>query len=499
VARSRSAAAGAVRAARAVAAAVVALAPLAALPGCGGPREGGPAAAAREAAIVAVGHPNALILAVAVRARGDSARIVYWGGPDSTAATPWRPLAGDTTRIAVLGLLPSTTYRVTAEVRAGGRTVRSDTVASRTFALPPYLETVRLTWSAGAPSSPYLLASGDTADFLAYTVAFDRQGRIRWYRAFPVPHGSRAVLLRQLPNGHFLTEVGESSGWQKGYDEWVEFLPTGERVRSFAVPRPWHSDEHDALFEFADTVLRAVTLLGYTLDTVDLSPIGGVAKSLVGSHTIFRMDPDGRVVWRWATEPHYGLADWIEPPGVWKQWDNVDFDHPNALELDRDGNYLVSFRNFGAVVKIDYHTGRILWQIGGRRSTIRLVGDSLGLFSGQHFVRLTDEGNLLLYDNGLRHKPPLSRAVEYAVDPVARTATLVWEFRHRPRIFTPLVGSAVRLRNGNTLIDWGWSSKITEVTRSGEVVAEGLLTIGGQWVHPYQMHPAVSLYRWERP
>src|SRR5262249_31123328 len=69
-----------------------------------------------------------------------------------------------------------------------------------------------------------------------------------------------------------------------------------------------------------------------------------------------------------------------------------------------------------------------------------------------------------------------SRAVEYQIDEVNMTATLVWEFRHTPDISAPCTGSVRRFANGNTLINWGCAiSKgvvITEVSPSGNVVFE---------------------------
>ncbi len=449
--------------------------------------------------IRSIGRVNALALSVAVEAPGDSVHVVYWGGPDSARSTPWVRLAGDTARVLVLGLLPSTTYSLVAEVQGGGRRAWTNMAEARTGRLPPDLEGVKLTWTAGLPTAPYLLAAPDTAHHLAYDVAFDRHGRIRWYRSFHVEHGERAALVRQLKNGDFLTEIGKSSGWQPWYDEWVEFRPDGERVRTFAAPKPYHTDEHDALLQWDGDSLSAITLFGYDLHPASLAAIGGIDRTLLGRHTIFRIEKDGRVAFRWVAREHFTLGDWIEPPGIMKRWDNTDFDHPNSIALDRDGNYVVSFRNLGAVVKLDYHTGRILWQLGGRGNQFTFVGDPLGGFSGQHYVRVLDDGHLLLYDNGLRHQPPLSRVVEYALDPVRKTATMVWEFRHTPRIFTPWVGSAVRLLNGNTVIDWGWSSRLTEVSRTGQVVADGILTVDGQPVHPYRVSPIVSLYQYQRP
>src|SRR5207249_12167490 len=88
-----------------------------------------------------------------------------------------------------------------------------------------------------------------------------------------------------------------------------------------------------------------------------------------------------------------------------------------------------------------------------RRNTRRaIVNAPLGGFSAQHSVRVLDNGNLLQYDNGLRHRPLESRAVEYRLDTDAKTATMVWQYRRVPPVFTTFLGSVQRYQNGNKLI-----------------------------------------------
>jgi hypothetical protein len=127
------------------------------------------------------------------------------------------------------------------------------------------------------------------------------------------------------------------------------------------------------------------------------------------------------------------------------------------------------------------------------------VNDPLGGFNGQHSVRVLPNGHLLLFDNGWRHAPPESRAVEYAVDPVAMTATMVWEYRHQPAIFTGYTGSVQRLAAGNTLVGFAALGHATEVRPDGSVAWEGDLTVGGQPYPGYRLIRIASLYQYRRP
>jgi hypothetical protein len=168
------------------------------------------------------------------------------------------------------------------------------------------------------------------------------------------------------------------------------------------------------------------------------------------------------------------------------------------LSLDADSNYIISFRNMGSVVKMDRNTGAIIWQLGGVRSNFTIVNDPLGFFSAQHFARRLPNGHILMYDDGIRHSPQQSRAVEYALDTVAHTATMVWQYVPVPAVFTLVVGSAQRLQNGNTVVGFGFASQIDEVDPTSRLLARGVFTWSGAKAY-YRALRMPSLYQYQTP
>ena len=76
-------------------------------------------------------------------------------------------------------------------------------------------------------------------------------------------------------------------------------------------------------------------------------------------------------------------------------------------------------------------------------------------FSRQHDVRRIGNGNILVFDNGNDHEPPISRALEYQLNEGEKTAELVWDFSHPNGYVGLSMGSIQRLPNNNTLINWG--------------------------------------------
>ena len=68
-------------------------------------------------------------------------------------------------------------------------------------------------------------------------------------------------------------------------------------------------------------------------------------------------------------------------------------------------------------------------------------------FSGQHDVQVLPNGHLLLLDDQLHLVPRPARAIEYALDPAARVASFVWEYRPEPPIISPIMGSVQASRS----------------------------------------------------
>jgi hypothetical protein len=165
-------------------------------------------------------------------------------------------------------------------------------------------------------------------------------------------------------------------------------------------------------------------------------------------YEIQERDGKGDVVFSWSTQ---GLTP--APPVDLTQAPDYDPWHMNGLSFASNGDLLASFGGTSEVRKIAYPSGKVLWQLSQRSWTF--LNDPLGGFIYQHSVQELPNGDLLLFDDGGYKRGP--RAVEYRLDEKRKTATLVWEYRTpvADPDFWVSAGSAARLSNGNTLIDWG--------------------------------------------
>lgn len=472
---------------------IVALATVAlVVAGCARDSTSAPRVPASVSNLVVAGSSANVLSAIATVtiADADSARLVFWTGSEAHRAAPvtTTPAAG---RMLALGLRQSTAYSFAVEAYGGGTTTTSDTVTFTTAALPAYLALASITSSAPASGGYFLTSIHQANDW--FVVAFDSTGVPAWYHEFA---GAQRPTYetRQQPNGNFTVLTGGQGG-EVATGQAVEMTPDGTVIRTIVATAPSYLDLHELLLDDQG----GAVMFQYTRRHLDLSTGGGPADTIVAGHQLVRQDASGAQSIVFDAWDHFTESDDVEPAAG-----QVDFDHPNSIAIAADGNYVVSWRDFDAITKINASTGAIMWTLAGSHSALTsdftFVGDPLGGFSAQHSARVLSNGNLLIFDNGTLHTVQASRAVEYHLDEVAHTATLVWSYTHAPAIFVQFTGSVQRLANGNTLIGWTFGSPLlaTEVSPAGTVVWEGTLNAAGPQV-PYRFTKIASLYDYSAP
>jgi hypothetical protein len=277
---------------------------------------------------------------------------------------------------------------------------------------------------------------------------------------FSRPTVERAFDFRMLPNGNFVYfDENTSSN--------VILNSSYQVIDNYMCGNGYKTDLH----EFILLPNGHALLLGLDPHIVNMSAIvnGGDTAATVTGFVIQELDNSKNVVFQWRSFDHFAITDATHENLAAPL---IDYAHPNALTIDADSNIIVSDRHMDEITKIDRTTGDILWRWGGKNNQFTFINDSLG-FSHQHSINRIDNGNFILFDNGNFHTPQFSRALEYQVDEKAKTATLVWQFRHSPDVFTVAMGSVQRLSNGNTFIGWGASTMgATEVRSDGNTVYE---------------------------
>jgi Arylsulfotransferase (ASST) len=178
-----------------------------------------------------------------------------------------------------------------------------------------------------------------------------------------------------------------------------------------------------------------------------------------------------RVLFEWHSIDHVRLVESYyhlprNPDGLY------DYFHINSVELDRNGNFVVSARNTHTVYEISRRTGRIVWRLGGKRSDFTLGRDAR--FAWQHDARLLPNGNLSLFDNSAGPQVrKQSRGLILHLNLERRLATVVRNFVHRPPLVSVDQGNLQRLRNGDFLAGWGHQPRFTEFGPRGTIRFDG--------------------------
>lgn len=197
-------------------------------------------------------------------------------------------------------------------------------------------------------------------------------------------------------------------------------------------------DVHD--IQIADNGNWLLTTIYF--DTVDLSAytfngVQGSITTVIKGGGVQEIDGSGNLIFDWNSN------DYIFPTETYDFYgysDNVfDYCHINAIEEDDDGHILISFRHLNAVYKINRLTGSVIWKLGGNSSDFTFLGDNG--FSGQHDIRKLQNGNYSLFNNGNMDIPQITRGLEYQLDTINWTATLISEYIHPTNLYAQAMGN----------------------------------------------------------
>jgi len=131
--------------------------------------------------------------------------------------------------------------------------------------------------------------------------------------------------------------------------------------------------------------------LSYKHIPFDLSTQGGTVDDSLRIDGVVKLSPDGERLWSWFLDEHVDPN--VEPEAASK---NIN-GHSNSLLIDTDGHYLISWKNFNQVWKINSTDGSILWKYG-----IREELPEEEWITGQHAVHINLNGDYMVLDNGTK-------------------------------------------------------------------------------------------------
>lgn len=224
------------------------------------------------------------------------------------------------------------------------------------------------------------------------------------------------------------------------------------------------------LHEFQLTPQGTALITSYYPVLCNLSSVGAGSYEGVTDGVFQEIDvKTGLVMYEWTSLDHVALSESYASAARSTTANPFDFFHINSINLDRDGNLLISARNTWTVYDIESRSGKILWRLGGKRSSFQAGPGTRTAW--QHDPRELPDGTISIFDNG--SSPTVhsqTRGVVVQLNPTTGTATLVRELTHSPALVVESQGNVQALANGDWFLGWGQDPFFSELSPEGALL-----------------------------
>jgi hypothetical protein len=293
------------------------------------------------------------------------------------------------------------------------------------------------------------------------------------------PQG-RLVWFDKLPSGETAEDLNEQTyegqrdlTWWKGrvlslgfgQGEDVVMNSSYQTVARVRGGNGLKADLHD--FQIAPHDVAYIT--AYNPIRCNLKAAEGATDGTIVDTAIQEIDiKTGLVRWEWHSLDHVGASEsQVEAPATAAPW---DWFHINSIDPEPDGNLFISARSTWAGYQLEGGSGRILWRLGGLKSSFKMGAGTRTAW--QHDGRVLADGEVTFFDDG--SNPPIhrqSRAVRIALDLATREAHLVAAYTHPdPPLLAASQGNMQTLASGNTVVGYGGVPAISEYGKDGALL-----------------------------
>ncbi len=378
----------------------------------------------------------------------------------------------------VIGLYADTLNKVGIQLTTSDGKVYSGEVQIKTDPLPAFFPTIDIAKIEREKMEPGFhmieMLIANNGKFLTYTILFDDSGAIRWFMDMS-ENGQITYTTYRLKNGNWL------------YLSWINILEVDDLGKVIKKEQMWgHAGDHEVI-ELSDGKL----LMGGSKKDAKIVRGGKEFASRFDFVIIWDRQGRGQTVKEWDLRKVLDVDRMVFLPDYTLDF-NSDWFHLNSI--DQRNDYLViSGRNQG-VLKVD-GDNNLKWILAPHKSWGKSGYDGQGFetsdylltavdangnpypkavqegregaenfewSTGQHAAKVLNNGNILLFDNGLMRnfatQITYSRAVEYRIDEQNKTIQQVWEYGKSRGLdmYSPITSDVdVLPRTGNRLITAG--------------------------------------------
>lgn len=360
----------------------------------------------------------------------------------------------------LVGLVASTSYRFRAAAFDATGVYYGSWTDFTTAALPNGLPSITaIPVPNTSTTEGYLFTNTARAGIFFNNVGetaqiFDRKGNLVWYQ----------IINELAPGGFYQCKYAYPSGEQRivitGCHDLIEISLAGEELKRITLQGA------DTNYYFHHEVIKKSNgnflAIAANPVTFDFTATGGPIDSMVISESILEFDAAGNIVWKWEAKNQLDTTSFVDNSTSPSYW-SIPFPgaynwlHANGLAIDLDGGILLSARRSSELFKINPNNKSIIFN-ASNNGTFDIFPLS-HRFKGQHNVTVTGGNKYMLFDN--QGMDTVSRVVEYFALGYDNSFRRQWEYVLP--LYSPLLGSAHRLANGNILIGTGLGSSIIEL------------------------------------
>lgn len=306
------------------------------------------------------------------------------------------------------------------------------------------------------------------------SMIFDNTGSMIWFR--PAAKGKSVIDTRRATlDGRPVITFWEGNGL-RGYG-FGETVILDANYHEIARVSPGGKKQMD-FHEFTITPRNTALLISYKPVRGSTTAVkGGARNDLIMRNLIQEVDiKTNRVLWEWDATKAISPAESYQAiparPEV-----AYDYVHANSVTEDTDGNLLVSSRHMHTVYKVDKATKKVIWKLGGKKSSFEM-GEG-ARFRWQHDAHRRADGTISVFDNAsddlgdLKARKTESRGLRLRLDEAKRTATLAAEYENPTPQLNNTQGNMQELPGGNQFVGWGGvGNNVSEFSADGRQVFE---------------------------
>ncbi len=292
------------------------------------------------------------------------------------------------------------------------------------------------------------------------------QGRLVWFDRLS---GGEAAenLSEQTYEGRRVLTWWKGNVLSLGFGQGEDLVMNARYQTIARIPgaNGLHADLHD--FQIAPHDIAYIT--AFNPIRCDLTPVKGARGGAVVDTAVQEIDmKTGLVRWEWHSLDHVGASESeVQTPADSTPW---DYFHLNSIDPESDGDILISARSTWAGYLLEGGSGRVLWRLGGNRSSFKMgPGTSM---AWQHDGRVLANGELTFFDDG--SNPPIhgqSRALRIKLDLAKHQAHLLSAYTHTdPPLLAASQGNMQTLPDGNAVVGYGGVPAISEYSPHGSLL-----------------------------